>query len=47
MTDHRINLTLYKLERIIAGEALDELVDALNSEDRAAKLAQAADDSAN
>jgi peptide chain release factor 1 len=47
VTDHRINLTLYKLERIIAGEALDELVDALNSEDRAAKLAQAADDSAN
>jgi len=46
VTDHRINLTLYKLERIIAGEALDELVDALNTEDRAAKLAQAADDNA-
>ncbi|XDZ65418.1 peptide chain release factor 1 [Alphaproteobacteria bacterium LSUCC0684] len=46
VTDHRINLTLYKLERVIAGEALDELVDALNTEDRAARLAQAADDSA-
>ncbi len=29
VTDHRIGLTLYKLEQIIAGEALDEVVDAL------------------
>jgi len=46
VTDHRINLTLYKLERIIAGEAVDELIDALITEDRAARLAQAADDNA-
>src|SRR3546814_18900011 len=25
VTDHRINLTLYKLERVLAGEALDAL----------------------
>jgi len=46
VTDHRINLTLYKLERIIAGEAVDELIDALITEDRAARLAEAADDNA-
>jgi peptide chain release factor 1 len=39
VTDHRINLTLYKLERVIAGEALDELIDALTAEDEAARLA--------
>ena len=39
VTDHRINLTLYKLERVIIGEALDELVDALTAEDQAARLA--------
>ena len=43
VTDHRINLTLYKLDRIIAGEALDEMVDALIAEDQAARLAEAAD----
>jgi peptide chain release factor 1 len=40
-TDHRINLTLYKLERILAGEALDELIEALIAEDHAARLAEA------
>ncbi|WP_371168922.1 peptide chain release factor 1 [Aliiroseovarius sp. 2305UL8-7] len=39
MTDHRINLTLYKLDQIIAGD-LDEVVDALTAEDQAAKLAE-------
>lgn len=39
VTDHRINLTLHKLERILDGEALDELVDALVTEDQAAQLA--------
>ncbi|MCR9073786.1 MAG: peptide chain release factor 1, partial [Alphaproteobacteria bacterium] len=39
VTDHRINLTLYKLDRVIAGEALDELLDALISEDEAERLA--------
>lgn len=41
VTDHRINLTLYKLDRVIAGEALDEVVDALTAEDQAARLAAA------
>ena len=40
VTDHRINLTLYKLDRVIAGDALDELIDALISEDQAARLAE-------
>ena len=29
ITDHRINLTLYKLDKIIMGEGLDEILDAL------------------
>ncbi len=40
-TDHRINLTLYKLEKVLSGEALDELIDALIAEDQAARLAEA------
>jgi peptide chain release factor 1 len=40
VTDHRINLTLHKLDRIINGEELDEVIDALISEDRAARLAE-------
>jgi peptide chain release factor 1 len=39
VTDHRINLTLHKLDRVLAGEALDEVIEALTAEDRAAKLA--------
>lgn len=39
VTDHRINLTLYKLDRVIAGDALGELVDALIAEDQANRLA--------
>ena len=39
VSDHRINLTLYKLGEILAGEALDEVIDALIAEDQAAKLA--------
>ena len=38
VTDHRINVTLYKLERVIDGD-LDDLIDPLNAEDQAAKLA--------
>jgi peptide chain release factor 1 len=41
VTDHRINLTLYKIDKILSGEALDEIVDALTAADRAAKLAMA------
>ena len=39
VTDHRINLTLYKLDKVIAGDALDELIDALITEHQAAQLA--------
>ena len=39
VTDHRINLTLHKLDKVIQGEALDELIDALIVEDRSLKLA--------
>ena len=39
VTDHRINLTLYKLDKVIAGDALDELIEALTTEDQAAQLA--------
>jgi peptide chain release factor 1 len=39
VTDHRINLTLYKLPEIVEGEALGEIVDALVAENQAALLA--------
>ena len=39
VTDHRINLTLYKLDQVIAGD-LAEIVDALVAADQAAKLAE-------
>lgn len=39
VTDHRINLTVYKLPQVIAGEALGELIDALTTEHQAAQLA--------
>jgi len=39
VTDHRINLTLYKLDRVIDGSALDEMIQALITEDQASRLA--------
>lgn len=39
VTDHRIGLTLYKLEEILNGNALDEVIDALTAEDQASRLA--------
>jgi len=39
VTDHRINLTLYKLDKVVAGDALGELIDALIAENQAALLA--------
>ncbi|MFZ2106924.1 MAG: peptide chain release factor 1 [Roseiarcus sp.] len=39
MTDHRINLTLYSLDRLIEGEGLDEVIDALTAERQAQLLA--------
>jgi peptide chain release factor 1 len=43
LTDHRINLTLYKLEKIITGEALDEVIDALITHHQASLLAAASE----
>ncbi len=40
VTDHRINLTLYELERVLAGEALDKIINSLVAEDEAARLAE-------
>ena len=40
VTDHRIGLTLYNLDKIVAGDALGEVIDALISEDQAARLAR-------
>ena len=39
VTDHRINLTLYKLDKILLGESLNEIIDALLAEEQAQKLA--------
>ena len=45
VTDHRINLTLYKIDRIMEGE-LDEIVNALSAEQQAEQLAQLAEEAA-
>jgi peptide chain release factor 1 len=37
VTDHRVNLTLYTLSKVIEGEGLDEIIDALIA-DRQARL---------
>ncbi|MEK6733935.1 MAG: peptide chain release factor 1 [Pseudomonadota bacterium] len=39
VTDHRINLTLYKINEITNGGELDELISALSSEDEAKRIA--------
>ena len=39
VTDHRISLTLYKIDKVISGEALDEIIDSILAEDQAARLA--------
>ena len=39
VTDHRINLTLYKLDKVVAGDALDELIEALIADHQASLLA--------
>ena len=41
VSDHRINLTLYKILPIMEGEVLDELIDPLISHDQATRLAEA------
>lgn len=40
VTDHRINLTLYKLDDVVSGDALGEIIDALVAEDQAQKLSE-------
>ena len=40
VSDHRINLTLYKLPQIVEGEALGEIIDALVTDHQAALLAE-------
>src|SRR6195256_6249690 len=42
VTDHRINLTLYKLDEVLEGRGLDELIDALIADDEAGRLAELA-----
>ena len=39
VSDHRINLTIHKLNSVLEGEALDEIIDALIAEDQARRLA--------
>lgn len=43
VTDHRINLTLHKLEKIIAGDSLDDVIDVLLAEDQSRQLAATTD----
>ena len=42
VTDHRIGLTLYRIEEVLRGGALDEIIDPLIAEDQAARLAESA-----
>jgi len=43
VTDHRIGLTLHKLDEVLAGPGLDELIEALIAEDEAKRLAAMAE----
>ena len=43
VTDHRLNLTLYNLPKVIDGDALDDVIDPLIAEDQAARLASLED----
>ncbi len=45
VTDHRINLTLYKIDAILSGESLDEVIDALITADEAERLAAMSEES--
>jgi len=40
VTDHRINLTLYKIDQVMNGVALGEIIDALVTEDQLSRLAE-------
>ena len=41
VTDHRINFTIYKIDKVMSGEALDEIIDAILAQDQALRLAAA------
>jgi peptide chain release factor 1 len=43
VTDHRINLTLYSLDRLMEGEGLDSIIDALAADRQARLLAEQAE----
>jgi peptide chain release factor 1 len=40
VTDHRIGVTLYKIEKVMSGEALDEIIEPLITDDEAQRLAE-------
>jgi peptide chain release factor 1 len=40
VTDHRISLTLYKLDQILNGEGLEEIINGLVADDNVKKLAE-------
>ena len=44
VTDHRINLTLYNLPKVMEGESLDDVINPLIAEDQAARLAALEDE---
>ena len=44
VTDHRINLTLYNLDKVMEGGALDDVINPLIAEDQAARLAALEDE---
>ena len=44
VTDHRINLTVYNLPKVLEGEALDDVIEPLIAEDQAARLAALEDE---
>ena len=44
VTDHRINLTVYNLPKVLEGEALDDIINPLIAEDQAARLAALEDE---
>lgn len=46
VTDHRITLTLYKIDEILAGSGLDSLIDPLKTHDQAQRLADLAEETA-
>jgi peptide chain release factor 1 len=40
VTDHRINLTLHKLDKVLSGESLDEIISALSNDEQTRRLSE-------